>query len=120
MKNKQNSYKLGLWAEIFAAWGLRLRGYKILEHRYKTPVGEIDLIARKGKMLVFVEVKARKELSTALQAVTSHMQNRIVRAANYFAAQNSAFSGYDMRFDLVAIAPPFYWRHLDNAWRPST
>lgn len=119
MKNKRNPYKFGLRAESFAAWGLRLHGYRILERRYKTPVGEVDLIALKGNMLVFVEVKAREKLSTALQSVTSRMQNRIVRAANYFIAQNSGFNGHDMRFDLVAVAPPFYWQHLDNAWRPS-
>ncbi len=118
--NKIKSYRLGLLAEQFAAWGLRLRGFRILAQRYKTPVGEIDLIARKGSTLAFVEVKARADLSTALESVTPRMQGRIVKAANYFIAQNSALAGCDMRFDLVAVAPPFYWRHLDNAWRPST
>ena len=117
--NKRGSYKLGLRAERLAAWGLRLRGYRILAQRYKTPVGEIDLIARKGKALIFIEVKARSDLSTALQAVTPQMQSRIARAANYFVAQHSAVSDMEMRFDLIAIASPLRWRHLDNAWRPS-
>lgn len=119
MKDKRGSYRLGLAAEQFAAWGLRLRGYRILACRYKTPVGEIDLVARKGRTLIFVEVKARNNLSTALQSVTPHMKKRIVRAALCFIARNSACSGYDMRFDLVAVAPPFYWKHLDNAWSVS-
>ena len=114
------SYRTGLWAEKLAVWGLRVRGYRILAQRYKTPVGEIDIIARKGRALVFAEVKARADLSTALQAVTPRMQHRIARAANYFIAQNSGFCDWEMRFDLIAVAPPFYWRHLDNAWRPST
>lgn len=117
MKDKKaKSYSFGLRAESFAAWGLRLRGYKILASRYKTPVGEIDLVARRKNTLIFIEVKARRDLSTALQAVTPRMQIRIGRAANYFIAQHRRLAGLDMRFDLIAVAPPFYWRHLDNAW----
>jgi len=118
-KNKTHSYKMGLLSETIAAWGLRLRGYRILAMRYKTPVGEIDIVARRGRTLVFAEVKARQDLSTALQSVTPQMQNRITRAANHFIAHHSAYHEYEMRFDLIALAPPFYWRHLDNAWRPA-
>lgn len=106
-------------AEFCAAWGLRLRGYRIVAARYRTPVGEIDLIARKGKVLAFIEVKARADLSSALQAVTPRMQSRIVRAANYYVSQHKNLTDLEMRFDLIAIAPPFGWRHLDNAWQPS-
>lgn len=120
MKGKKRSYKFGLLAEDFAAWGLRLRGYKILARRYKTPVGEIDLVARRGNMVAFVEVKARQELSTALQAVTPQMRQRITRAASHFIARHAGLCGCDMRFDLIAVAPPFYWRHLDNAWQAAT
>lgn len=116
---KAGSYQTGLWAEQFAAWGLRLRGYRIIAMRYRTPVGEVDIIARKGRLLVFAEVKARADLSTALEAVTPRMRTRISRAANYFLAQHSEFSALTMRFDLIAVASPFRWRHLDNAWRPS-
>jgi len=102
-----------------AAWKLRFSGFRILARRYKTPVGEIDIVARRGKTLVFVEVKARQDLSTALQAVSPQMKNRIIRAANYFMARHSGFVGMDIRFDLIAVAAPWYWRHLDNVWRPS-
>ncbi len=118
MKDKYESYRLGLMAETIAALGLQLRGYKILARRYKTKAGEIDLVARRGKVLVFIEVKARGDLSTALQSVTPRMQARICRAANHFIAQNRALADHEMRFDLIALAPPFYWRHLDNAFRP--
>lgn len=118
MKDRQASYRFGLVAESIAAWGLRLRGYRILARRYKTKVGEIDLVACRGRVLVFVEVKARGDLSTALQAVTPPAQARIIRAANQFIAQHAALAAYDMRFDVIALAPPFYWRHLDNAFRP--
>lgn len=99
---------------------LRLRGYKILARRFKTPVGEIDLIVRRGDVIAFVEVKARRDLSTALQAVTPAMRRRIERAANYYLARHSTAAGCVMRFDLFAVALPLRWRHLDNAWRPST
>lgn len=118
MKARADAYRLGLAAETIAAWGLRLRGYRIVARRYKTKVGEIDLIASRGKTLVFIEVKARGDIAAALQAVTPHMQARICRAAQSFIAQNVSYGGYDMRFDLIALAPPFHWRHLDNAFRP--
>ena len=117
MKNKKDTYKFGLLAEQLAAWGLRLRGYRILARRFRTPVGEIDLVARRGRALAFVEVKARNDLSTALQSVTPKMKQRIIRAANYFITQNPGVADCDIRFDLIAVAPPFYWRHLDNAWQ---
>ncbi len=112
------SYSKGLWSETLAAWFLRLKGYRILEERYKTPVGEIDLIAQKGTVLAFVEVKARKLMDDALQAVTPRMKTRISRAAQYYISQNPESASQDMRFDLIAVAPPFYCQHLDNAWRP--
>lgn len=117
--HRARAYRMGMLGEHFAAWGLRLQGYRILASRYKTPVGEIDLIARKNDMLVFVEVKTRTDLSTALCAVTPRMRARISRAATYFLAQHSDLADMAVRFDLIAVAPPFRWRHLDNAWRPS-
>ncbi len=110
-------YKKGLIAEEIAAWLLRFKGYRIVARRYKTPVGEIDLIARKGTVIVFVEVKARQNLTVALGAVTPAMQRRITRAAQWFVANYPACTGHDMRFDLLALAPPFFVRHLDNAWQ---
>jgi len=114
------SYRQGLYAENLAALILRAKGYRVLARRHKTPVGEIDLILRRGRMLVFTEVKARPDLSTALACVTPAMKNRIIRAAHYYLAQHPDLSGLEMRFDLVVIAPPFSWRHLDNAWQVST
>jgi len=119
MKNKQDSYRYGLFAETLASWGLQLRGYRILARRYKTRGGEIDLIACRGRVLAFVEVKARGNLPAALEAVSPRAQQRIAQAARYFIAQNAALADYEMRFDLIALAPPFYWKHLDNAFRPS-
>lgn len=116
---KKDTYKFGLLAESLAALFLMAKGYRILARRYKTPVGEIDIIARRGRTIAFIEVKARGNLSAALESVTPMMRSRIGRAAQYFLSSDAALSSCDLRFDLIALAPPFFLRHLDNAWRPA-
>ena len=116
---KKDTYKFGLLAESLAAFFLMAKGYRILARRYKTPVGEIDLIARRGRTIAFIEVKARGSLPAALESLTPVMKRRIGRAAQYFLSSNAALSAYEMRFDLIALAPPFFLQHLDNAWRPA-
>lgn len=120
MGNKVKTYEFGLLAEEAAAFFLMMKGYRILARRYKTPVGEVDLVARRGKKIVFVEVKARRRGEDALSSVTPHMQVRILRAAQHYISRNPSLVDYELRFDLIAFAPPFFLRHLDNAWRPST
>lgn len=117
---QRNSYSYGLLAETLAALFLMAKGYKILARRYKTPVGEVDLIAKRGRIVAFIEVKARGNLAAALECVTPSMKNRIGRAGLYFLSSNPKLAGCDMRFDLIALAPPFYVRHLDNAWLAAT
>ncbi len=118
--NKKKTYDKGLQAEKAAANWLRLKGYKILEQRYKTKYGEIDLIITKKNVIAFVEVKARKTEREALESLTPKMQNRIAQAASYYISQNDV-AEYDLRFDLVAVLPPFLGittiQHLDNAWQ---
>ena len=115
MNERIDRYRRGLKAERLAAWYLRLKGYRILDTRMKTPVGEIDLIARRGKSLVFVEVKARGTIDTALESVKTHQSRRIVRAAEFYLA------GYrgktpDIRFDVIAIQSPFRVKHIRAAF----
>lgn len=82
----------------------------------RTPVGEIDIVARRGRTLVFIEVKLRDCLSAALEAVHRRNRDRVTRAALYYLAQRpSEFSG-PCRFDVVALAPPFSMRHIKGAW----
>ncbi len=104
---------------------MQLKGYKILERRYKTRVGEIDLIARRNNMIIFVEVKARKIREEALESITPKMKLRIVNTARYYLAHNIADGDVQFRFDVVAIMPAtlshmkqgqFFIHHLDNAW----
>ncbi len=109
----------GRWAETLAAWSLRLRGYRVVARRYRTPVGEIDLIVRRGRILAFVEVKARPDLEQALTALGHRQQERTLRAAELFLQRRPDLADCVLRFDLVAVRP---WRlplHQTDAWRTS-
>ena len=108
----------GRVAEMIAIWWLRLRGYQIEGHRIKTPVGEIDLIAKRRKILVFIEVKLRPTHDMAMYSVSRHQQQRIVRAAHAYVASKSPRSPIDMRFDVITLSPWSCPRHLIDAWRP--
>lgn len=109
------TYQSGLQAERLAGWFLRLKGYRILATRMKTPVGEIDLIAQRGKTLVFVEVKARGTIAAALEAVQGRQAARIIRAAQwYLASRRDEIS--EMRFDVIAIALPWTIKHIQAAF----
>lgn len=120
--DRQKRYRLGIFAENIAAIYLFIKGYRILKRRYKTPVGEVDLIARKKDTLVFVEVKARKNIEQGLYSITRTSKHRILRAAEYFAMMNnnsgkSCFNPYsqNVRFDVI-IFSNWRIRHLQNAW----
>lgn len=120
---RKAAYSVGVEAENTAAGFLRLKGYKILEQRYKTPVGEIDLIACKGESLVFAEVKAHKTQEQSLYAVDERTRRRIEAAAGHYLAMNEDKAGWGMRFDVLIVpqkAPKLLGsisvRHLDNAW----
>jgi len=89
---RQASEKRGRRAESLAALMLRLKGYAILTRRYRSPVGEIDLVARRGHTLAMVEVKARMTAEDAAFAVTLHQRQRIARAAEHFLAANRRYT----------------------------
>jgi putative endonuclease len=110
------AYGLGLRAEALAALMLQLKGYRILARRFSAPVGEIDLVARRGRTLVFVEVKARASLDAAAHAIQPIQRARIVRGAEAFLARHPHFAGFDMRFDAVLVAPGHLPRHLKAAF----
>jgi putative endonuclease len=114
--NKKKSYKLGLFAESVATFYLRVLFYSVISRRYKSDVGEVDIIARRGKSLIFVEVKARKNKDDAYAAFTLHQQKRIVRTAQLFIAKNPKYNENNIRFDLILICPVFFIKHIKNAW----
>ncbi|MDB5490586.1 MAG: hypothetical protein JWO78_435 [Micavibrio sp.] len=115
MKDRLRRYRTGLRAEYIAAWYFRFQGYRILHTRMKTPVGEIDLVARRGRSLVFVEVKARDNVAAALESVKTHQSRRIIRAAEYYMARYRGKTP-DIRFDVIAITPGFRIKHIRAAF----
>lgn len=117
---RRRAYGRGRRAETIAAWWLRLKGYHILARGFRVPVGEVDLIARRGRVLALVEVKARGSLAAAGEAVTSRQRRRIARAAAAFLQRRPEFAGHDLRFDVVLIAPCRRPRHLVDAWQTPT
>lgn len=103
-------------AETQAAWLYRLKGYRVVSKLYRSPVGEIDLVACKGARLAFVEVKRRKSHDQAAFAVTARQKRRMVRAAQYWIASHPDFVGRDIAFDVVLCAPWSLPRHIENAF----
>ena len=120
---KKKAYEQGVAAENAAAQYLRLKGYKILEQRYKTPGGEIDLVAQKKDVLVFVEVKSHKNSEQALYAVNERSRRRIETAARHYISEHEEVAEMAMRFDVMVVPPNAHnllgalsVHHLDNAW----
>lgn len=103
----------GRRAERIAAWWLRLRGWHILGLRVRTPVGEVDLIARRGRTLIFVEVKARATAAQADFALDDYRLRRVAAAAESL-AHRYARPGDDLRIDAMFIVPWRLPRHLSN------
>jgi len=116
MDHKKKTYDRGIMAEGAAELFLRAKGFEILERRYRTPVGEVDIIAIDDQYLVFVEVKARATLDIALESLTPKMRTRIQDASMHFVSANPKFAGYPMRIDVMAVKLPFTIRHLENAF----
>lgn len=106
----------GRRAEVWAAAWLMLKGYRILGFRLPTPLGEIDLLAQRGKLLVVVEVKRRANLDDALDAVTHDQRARLRRAAAHLTQHRAGLRDAVVRLDLIALAPGRRPRHLRDAW----
>jgi putative endonuclease len=113
---RQVAFRLGISAESRAAALLIAKGYRILARRWRSPLGEIDIIARRGGLLIFVEVKARDTLDDAAWSVTDRQRARIAAAAELWLAQQGDHSFRDMRFDAVLVAPGRIPQHLPAAF----
>jgi putative endonuclease len=100
-----NAFRLGLSAESRAAMMLVAKAYRIVARRWKTPFGEIDIVARRRRALVFVEVKARDKIDDGLEAVTERTKRRIVAAAELWLAQHPEDVDAEIRFDVMVVAP---------------
>jgi putative endonuclease len=107
--------KRGRQAERLCAWWLRLKGWSILDRRVRTPAGEIDLIARRGSIVAFIEVKARRDDESLDLAIDERRLSRVAAAAESLAHIYLA-PGDDMRIDVMLLAPGRPPRHLANVW----
>ncbi len=117
IKKRQRHERSGRQAETAAGLWLRLKGYRILDRRARTPQGELDLVAAKGNMLVFVEVKSRQTFEVALNAVTPETRTRIQQAARLWVSRKPKLRDWLWRFDIVLLAPGRLPRHMPDAWR---
>ena len=117
---RQAACRRGRRGEGLAAWLLRFKGFRILERDLRLPGGEIDLVARRGRLLVFAEVKARDDPGVAAEAVTPRQRRRIAQAAEIYLAHKPQLAKLDKRFDVILLtgrgllALP---THLPGAWR---
>jgi putative endonuclease len=112
------AFKRGHGRERRAAWWLRLKGYRILAINWRSPVGEIDLIARRGATLAVIEVKQRADTETATWSLAPAQMKRLARAAALFMAQRADCAELSVRFDLIAFGSLGRPIHLKDAWRP--
>ena len=116
---RQVAFALGLSAESRAAALLIAKGYRIVARRWRSPVGEVDIVARRRRTLVFVEVKARERLDDAAEAVIVRQQRRIIAAAEAWLAGHPDDIDCDIRFDAVLVAPKSLPRHIVAAFDAS-
>ena len=113
---RQRAERAGRRAEWLAALYLRLKGYRILATRKKTPVGEIDIVARRGANLVFVEVKRRRTLADRDVALAALDTQRIARAAQWWHMEHPRSAMTPARFDVIVLLPWRWPEHIENAF----
>jgi putative endonuclease len=106
------AFRLGVSAENVAAIFLGAKGYRTIARRWRSPIGEIDLVVERGRLIAFVEVKARKGLDQAAESVLPCQRRRIVAAAQTWLAAHPEHAGYDMRFDAVLVSPGRMPQHI--------
>jgi len=120
MKNKSSSYKSGRLAELLARMYLRLQGYSIVSKNHitgrGTKAGELDIIAKRGHTIAFVEVKKRKTLEDASYAISENQKQRIRRGSEAFLQKHPEYQNCDIRYDAILVKLPFTIKHIKSAW----
>lgn len=114
-RDRRRAERQGRIGETAAAWWLRLKGWRVLDRRVRTPVGEVDLIVRRPGLVAFVEVKARATGADLDHAIDARRLARVAAAADYLGPRYME-PGDDMRVDVVLIARGRSLRHIENAW----
>jgi len=113
---RRQAEQRGHRAEQLAALWLQLKGYTILARRLKTPLGEIDLLARRGNVLAVIEVKQRADHASAALAIAPRQQNRLAQAMRFMLAKRPELGQHDIRFDAMLVNRWGWPRHLPDAW----
>ncbi len=113
---KVAAFRVGISAESRAAAFLVAKGFRILARRWRSPAGEIDIVARRKQLLIFVEVKARADFDTAAESVSPRQQQRIAAAAEAWLAVYGQGSLRDFRFDVILVVPGKMPRHIQGAF----
>jgi putative endonuclease len=116
MGKREDAEKRGRRAEFVALWYLRLKGYKLLARRFKSHLGEVDLIMRKGTTTAFIEVKARKTTDQAILSVTTWQSRRISAASSSWVKRDPVAAAGICRFDIVAVPSHWWPTHIENAF----
>lgn len=114
---RQRAEREGRRGELAAELWLRAKGWSILARRRKTPLGEIDLVAKRGRTIAFVEVKWRAKASELDFAIDEYRLRRVAAAAEAI-AHEYAQDGEDLRVDVILLAPGRLPHHIVNAWQP--
>jgi putative endonuclease len=114
---RRRAWQWGHGAEALCIGTLMMRGYRILARRLRYPVGEIDIVARRGGTLAIIEVKARSHIGDAAEAVGGRQRRRITRAAEWLLAERPDLAQLTLRFDVMLVAPWRWPHHLRSAWR---
>lgn len=117
MTARRRAWRWGHLAEAVCALDLRLRGYRVIARRLRCPLGEIDIVARRGRILAVIEVKARGDGADAAAAISARQRDRITRAAGWLLAARPDLAALDVRFDAMLVSPWRRPRHLRDAWR---
>lgn len=115
--DRQFNERRGHRGEFYASLALMLKGYRIVARRYKTRLGEIDLIARRGDLVLIVEVKLRPTLTEAMDAVTRMSERRIEAAADLWLMRQPDHARLSLRFDMVAVLPRRWPVHVANIFQ---
>ena len=114
---RRSAERRGRLAEMLCRWHLRLRGWRILARDWRCPVGEIDILARRGRVLAIIEVKTRRDLDSAAASISPRQRRRIVRASEAFLTMRPDLADLDIRFDVMLVDGRRWPRHMASAWR---
>jgi putative endonuclease len=110
------AYRRGHRGEWLAALTVMLKGFRIVARRYRTKLGEIDLIARRGDLVLIIEVKVRATLIEAMDAIARQSERRIEAAADLWLSRQPDYGRLSVRFDMVAVLPRRWPVHVENVF----